>query len=1110
MKRQILDRHMFWRIIFPALTTFAVFAVILFFGMLPFVESRSMTQKRLQLQELIQIAHADLALHAEKAAAGLITRAEAQKKAIEHLRYLRYGEEGKDYFWINDMHPRMIMHPYRPDLEGADISDFTDPRGKHLFAEAVGVVKKSGAGYIEYMWQWKDDPKRIVPKISYVRGFEPWGWIIGTGIYIEDVREELAGTRRMLSLICLAILLLISLLCAFLIREAHGIDQRRQQAEQEMRDSEERFRALAEGSVDVIMRFDLDHRHLYVNPAVEKITGMPAADFIGKSHDELGYPADLVSFWKDALDTVIETGRVYRTEFTLPNGVWLDWILVPEFAPGGKVSGIITSARDISERKKVETELEKEKRFSETVLESLPGLFFVYRIENGTPRLIQYNRNHAILTGYLEDELNAMTPSQLLAPEDQPCVQQAVAEILEKGESQVRASLVNKNGSTTPYDFYARKLDAGDDEGYILGVGIDISDSLKAQEALVESENRYHALFENANDAIMVLKDGVYMMCNAKTNELFGCTDAEILGQTPFDFSPPLQPEGEDSREESIRKIDAAMAGRPQRFEWCHRRADGTLFDADVSLNVIDVSGEKSILAIVRDITERKQTETALRQFALVIEQASEIVVITDIAGNITYVNPAFEQITGYRQDEVIGKNPRILKSGKVDPETYRNLWETISRGAVWSGRLVNRKKDGTIYTEEATISPLWTPGGKVRNYVGVKRDVSHELELEEQFFQAQKMEAIGQLAGGVAHDFNNLLQVILGYGGMVLDAGEEGGKENEMLKEMMDAAGRARTLVRQLLAFSRKQVLELENVDLGAVVSDMAKMITRIIGEHITFNIASEPGGKRVLADKGQLEQVLLNLCVNARDAMDADGRLTIETGAMELDEAFCEINAWARPGKYVLLSVSDTGCGMDEETRKHIFEPFYTTKGEGKGTGLGLATVFGIIRQHKGMIHVYSEKGAGTIFRIYFPFCEEAECAGKPAREPVPRGGTETILLADDDTAVCMVAEAILRKAGYTVLTARDGEEAIALYGRHADAIALAILDVVMPKLGGRAVFDHIRKKDPELSVLFSSGYSAGGIHRQFVLEEGMQLIQKPYKYADLLRKIRQLLDA
>jgi two-component system, cell cycle sensor histidine kinase and response regulator CckA len=364
-------------------------------------------------------------------------------------------------------------------------------------------------------------------------------------------------------------------------------------------------------------------------------------------------------------------------------------------------------------------------------------------------------------------------------------------------------------------------------------------------------------------------------------------------------------------------------------------------------------------------------------------------------------------------------------------------------------------------------------------------------------------MEAVGQLAGGVAHDFNNLLQVIQGYNEIALQTSANHVETHESLVQVQLATNRATTLVRQLLAFSRKQLLILEDIDLSATVSDLAKMIQRVIGKRIAFDIISDTGLKSVHVDKGQIEQVLMNLCVNARDAMPDGGTLTIETGTADLDEEFCRANDWAKPGEFVVLRVSDTGCGIDEETKRHIYEPFFTTKQVGKGTGLGLSTVFGIVRQHKGTIEVQSELGVGTTFKLYLPRLHDATTDPKEPEVTRPVGGTETILLADDDTAVLTFGTALLEKAGYTVLAAADGKEAIDVLDTHGSKVDLTILDVVMPELDGKAVYEHIQMRWPHIPVLFVSGHNAEGKHADFILQKGTHFIHKPYEGDVVLQK-------
>jgi signal transduction histidine kinase/ActR/RegA family two-component response regulator len=383
-----------------------------------------------------------------------------------------------------------------------------------------------------------------------------------------------------------------------------------------------------------------------------------------------------------------------------------------------------------------------------------------------------------------------------------------------------------------------------------------------------------------------------------------------------------------------------------------------------------------------------------------------------------------------------------------------------------------------------------------------------HREELESQLLQSQKMESIGQLAGGIAHDFNNLLVAILGYSELTLTKLDKESPIYGNVEQVMRAGERAKVLVRQLLAFSRQQVLQLADTDLNTVLVDLAKMIERVIGEHITLHVIENRNLPIVRADRGQVEQIVLNLCVNSRDAMVDGGILTIETSERVFDEEFCENHGWARPGTYVMLSVTDTGSGMDEETQHRIFDPFFTTKKMGEGTGLGLSTVFGLVSQHKGMIDVSSVLGEGSTFKIYFPAAGGEERLAIGETIEVPEDGDGTILFADDDELVRGVTERMLTDSGYTIISARDGVEAIELFDQHRDEIDLALLDVVMPRMGGRVVAEHIHSEKPDLPTLFSSGYSNDAIHTNFILETGMHFIQKPYHREELLLKIRELL--
>ncbi len=441
--------------------------------------------------------------------------------------------------------------------------------------------------------------------------------------------------------------------------------------------------------------------------------------------------------------------------------------------------------------------------------------------------------------------------------------------------------------------------------------------------------------------------------------------------------------------------------------------------------------------------------------------------------------------------------------AGKTDSYEAEYRLRKKSGDWIWvldKGRVIERTSDGKPIRACGTHLDI------------TERKMAEEAreKLEAQLLQSHKMEAVGQLAGGIAHDFNNLLQVILGNVDIVQSDLGPDTPNRESLDEVRKAAERAAELTQQLLAFSRRQIIQPVNLELNDLIQGVLRMVRRIIGEHIELRFIPGDSLGLVRGDKGQIEQVLMNLCVNARDAMPTGGTLTIETENVVIGAAYCQDHLWAIEGRYVLLSVTDSGLGMDEATRSHIFEPFFTTKGVGQGTGLGLATVYGIVKHHNGLIHVYSEPGKGTAFKIYLPIAERSADEVGSKIEVRAVGGSETILVAEDEEMVRRLVVRVLESAGYTVLEAVDGEEALRVFEKHADKIDMAILDVMMPKLGGREVMERIRAQCASMRFLFSSGYSENAIHSNFVIKSGLRLISKPYLGADLLRAVRETLDA
>ncbi len=517
-------------------------------------------------------------------------------------------------------------------------------------------------------------------------------------------------------------------------------------------------------------------------------------------------------------------------------------------------------------------------------------------------------------------------------------------------------------------------------------------------------------------------------------------------------------------------------------------------------------------LSLHSTLQKRQLDEQSLRKLSCAVEHSADTILVTNSEGVIEYVNPAFEAVTGYAMLEIAGKSQSILKSDLQAPLLYRELWETIRTGDVDRSIVVNRKKNGEAYYVDESVSPIRNAEGNITHFVCNGRDLTERLRIEAELLQSQKMDAIGRLAGGVAHDFNNLLTIITSYSELALDEVATGSRTQTRLQEILSAAHRAAELTRQLLAFSRKQPQALRVAELNPVVGGIVKTLLRLIGEDIELNFIPGPGLGRIRLDPVQIEQILMNLAANSRDAMPQGGRCTIATSNVQLSEEYVDRKRAIIPiGRYALLTVTDTGGGIPAEHLAHIFEPFYTTKPSGKGTGLGLATVYGIVKQNHGFVWVYSEAGMGATFKIYLPCVPD-----RPATVEVPDigaekvfCGTETVLLVEDEDALRRAAVEFLTLRGYKVLEARDGLEALSVAKNHGETIHLAITDVVMPHLSGGELAEELERLRPDTKVLFVSGYPGQTVIDHKVVDLESNFLQKPFTLKQLAKKVRAVLD-
>jgi PAS domain S-box-containing protein len=632
----------------------------------------------------------------------------------------------------------------------------------------------------------------------------------------------------------------------------------------------------------------------------------------------------------------------------------------------------------------------------------------------------------------------------------------------------------------------------------------------RIQRELRESLNRYQDLYDFAPLGYLTVDGkGFILEANLMVTRLLDVERASLIGK-PLSYF--VSKEDADTFYLKLREV----VETPLKQTWemrLNNHSNGAQIHAQVDgMAAQDREGNfAGARIVISDITERKRREDTQRRLSTAIEQAAEGILITDTDGIIQYVNPSLEHISGYNKTELLGTKSNIFKSDEHDQALFKDLWDTINAGNVWTGRFTNKRKDGVLYYVDATITPVKDSSGKIINFVVVKRDVTERLELSRQLLQAQKMEAIGTLAGGVAHDFNNILQIVLGYSEVLLQGKKAPEFDYEDVEKIYQAGKRGAELVKGLMMFSRKAEIQPKPINLNEQVEQLTRMLARTIPKMIEIERILAPDLAIINADATQMDQVVMNLAVNAKDAMHDEGKLTIETASVVLDDEYCRAHAGVSPGPYVLLMVSDTGHGMNKEILARIFEPFFTTKAEGKGTGLGLSTVYGIVKQHNGSIDCESEPGHGTTFKIYVPAISRREAVSESTtKETGPKGGTETILVVNDEESVRGMIGQILSRAGYKLMTACDGKEALDLYKQEGAKISLVILDLMMPKMGGQKCLEELLKINPQAKVLIATGVSSNNQQTSLTIDSGAKVvIHKPYDINLLLTTVRDILD-
>ncbi|MRR54106.1 MAG: PAS domain-containing sensor histidine kinase [Deltaproteobacteria bacterium] len=633
----------------------------------------------------------------------------------------------------------------------------------------------------------------------------------------------------------------------------------------------------------------------------------------------------------------------------------------------------------------------------------------------------------------------------------------------------------------------------------------DITERKRLEDLLSDSEERYRRIFETASDGILLLEKnrGHIVHANPASEKMLGYSKEEYFGKKLEDIGVPI-----DTRDFPVIMQSLKRCGILNYDNVEVTTRSGHSINTDIYL----VDRARLAQCNIRDVTERKQAAEKLAEEKAFTENAlnamTDTFYVFDVEGRFLRWNKTLNTVTGYLDSEIASMKPVDFFRTEDKARVAEAIREASRGSANIDAVLV--AKDGRHIPFEFSATRLNDAQGKLIGISGVGRDISDRKKLEAQLRHAQKMEAVGTLAGGIAHDFNNILNVILGYGTLIMETLDAVSPLKGHMREVLNAADRAASLTKRLLVFSRKQVVEVKPVDINELILGLQKMLVRIIKESIDFTLDLADRPLIVPVDAGQIEQVLINLVANARDAMPECGRLTISTSLLEVDDAYVAAYGYGKPGKYALVMVADTGHGMDAETLKRIFEPFFTTKGIGEGTGLGLSICYGIIKQHSGFINVYSEPGQGTVVKIYLPLSGEASHPGKITEEAVTvRGGTETILFAEDDASVRTLTKIVLESSGYTVISAVDGEDAITKFMENRDNISLALLDMIMPRKNGREVSESILKVNPRMKVLFMSGYTMDIIKSRECTDNVFEIILKPFQPKGLLIKVREVLD-
>ena len=891
----------------------------------------------------------------------------------------------------------------------------------------------------------------------------------------------------------------------------------RETAQEELARSTAQLRAIFDGALDAMFIADDDARYTDVNTAGLRVLGLERSDIIGKkTHEVFELSGSAGADWQRFL-----AGGAVSREIVIGRGESARHVLLRGGANifPGRHLGIL---QDLTEQKRAERALADSERRFRLMVESGADVVIVTR----GGKLTYVSPAMEGVLGYAPENLLGLDTLDLFHPDDRPAAEAVRDQFYgprKVRHAQVKLRMRHARGGYRVVEITFRDFV---DEPTIQGVVANFHDVTERDDALEElrvgeailrdSEARYRRIIETTSE-------GVWLLDTERRTLFVNRRMAEIIGRTPEEMigSPALSFAAEGTTEQMNTAYELLRDGLAPRVEIPLRRKDGSTCWVSVAGSLLfdDAGNHEGALAMVTDITASREAVELRARLAAIVESSNDAILSSSLDGTILSWNDGARRLYGYPPEEAIGRSATMLAMPGHEEEMAA-MFARVARGLPQVVETTRRRKDGSLVEVSVTISPIRETDGSIVGVAAIAHDVTEHRraeraerslrDAEEQLRQAQKLEALGQLAGGIAHDFNNLLSVILGYTSILLEDLGERDPARADVAEIHDAGVRASDLTRQLLAFSRKQVLQPRVIEVDALLARNEKMLRRLLGEDVELVLVESPARKTVRADPGQLEQVILNLAVNARDAMPGGGRLTLEAGLTTLDQREA-MRIGLEPGDYVTIAMTDTGVGIDETVRARIFEPFYTTKEKGKGTGLGLATVFGIVKQSAGHIEMESVVGSGTTFRVFLPSTSELPevvAATDAADLSAARPG-ETLLLVEDDERLRTLARNVLRRAGYRVLDAANAGEALLICEQHEGAIDVMVTDVVMPRMSGHQLAIRLRSTRPSMRVLSVSGYTDDTVLHHGVESGQLAFLGKPFTPTALMKKVREVLD-